>query len=186
MRKIRSVEESDNRTFAEKLKDTTKVHDGSKNSTNSPDQSNNFDDVYEPWKILYEFWSREISAAVAWMLSLSINRQSILETLRFISLLIVSLFAGSTQIVKYTGIFIIKLIERTTWLVHVLTPIAMAIIDLCSKIVGGLYLLIAMIWRDSTGGARRPQPNAIEYGSQNRPRPIEYKRYEAKHATGKF
>lgn len=177
LKKIRSVEDSDNRTFAEKLKETTKVHDDSKNSDSSNQSNNNVDDALEPWKILYDFWSRELSAGVAWLLSLSINRQNILETLRFISLVIVSLFAGSTQIVKYAGIFIIKLIERTTWLVQTLTPIALAIIDVCSKIVGGLYLLIAMIWRDSTGGARRPlnPNNAIR--DRQRPAAIRYNNY---------
>jgi hypothetical protein len=57
----------------------------------------------EQWKTLYDFWKREISAFVAWVLSISINRQTITETLRFVSLVIVSLFAGSTQIVKYLG-----------------------------------------------------------------------------------
>lgn len=75
----------------------------------------------------------------------------------------------------------IKLIERTTWLVHALTPFALALLDVCSKIVGGLYLLIAMIWRDSTGGARRPlnPNNAIRDRPQSRQRPeaIRYNNY---------
>lgn len=129
------------------------------------------------WRILYDFWKRELSAAVAWVLSVAINRQTVTETLRFFSLIIVSIFAGSTKIIKYLGIFTIKLIERTTWLAHVLTPFAMGVLDLISKIVGGFYLLIAMIWRDSVGAPRRPLNNAIEAGQRQKQESILYKKY---------
>lgn len=132
------------------------------------------DDVMKQWRTLYEFWKTEVSAAAAWFLSITINRQTITETLRFILLLIVSLFAGSTQIIKYLGIFGIKLIERLTWLAYALTPVALGFIDLCSKIIGGFYLLVAMIWRDSTGTRRQPN-NAI--GAAPRGRQQEAIRY---------
>jgi hypothetical protein len=67
-----------------------------------------------------------------------------------------------------SGIFVIKLIERTTWLAHVLTPAALGLMELFSKIIGGFYLLVAMIWKDSIG-ARRPIPgNAIEADPRRR------------------
>lgn len=164
---LRSVDDAKNTSFSEKLRDTTKANQP--NDGNSPNKTESEANAIEQWKTLLEFWSREISAATAWILSLSINRTTIIETLRFVSLVIVSLFAGSTQIVKYMGIFTIKLIERTSWLVTALTPVMLAIVDLCSKIIGGFYLIIAMIWRDSTG-ARRPMPqNALRAGPE-RPR----------------
>lgn len=167
---MRSIDDSDARTFAEKLKATTKPA--------GDDSSMSMDDAIEQWKVLFDFWKREISAAVALFLSISINRQTITETLRFISLVIVSLFAGSTQIVKYIGIFSIKLIERTTWLVHVLTPIALGFFELCSKVIGGFYILLAMIWKDSIGNPRRPPNNAIEAGPRQRQRDaIRYDNY---------
>lgn len=156
MRKLRSVDDADAKSFTKKLRAATKG--------GNDDRSTDVDDPMKQWKALYDFWRLEMSAAVAWALSVSINRQTITETLRFISLIIVSLFAGSTQIIKYLGIFSIKLIERTTWLAHVLTPVALGLIDLVSKVIGGFYLLIAMIWRDSVGAARRPPPNAIGAG----------------------
>ena len=159
MKKLRSIDDGDLKSFTDKLRAAT--------SLEANDGTLEVDDVMKQWKTLYEFWKTEISAALAWFLSISINRQTITETLRFISLLIVSLFAGSTQIVKYLGIFAIKLIERVTWLAHVLTPVALGLIDLCSKIIGGFYLLIAMIWRDSTGTRRQPN-NAIGAGPQRR------------------
>lgn len=172
---LRSVDDSKNSSFSEKLKDRTKGHQQAGND-NSPNQSNNEDDALDQWKILIEYWSREISAAMAWILSLSINRTTFVETLRFVSLLIVSLFAGSTQIVKYMGIFAIKLIERTTWLVTALTPVMLALVDLCLKIIGGLYLLLAMVWRDSTG-SKRPMPpqNALRAGPERPREAIRYK-----------
>lgn len=171
LKKLRSIDDSDSRTFAEKLKATTKT-------TKAEGDDAPVDDAMEAWKVLYDFWRRELSAAAAWFLSTSINRQTVTETLRFISLVIISLFAGSTQIVKYVGIFCIKLIERTTWLVHVLTPIALGLMELCSKIIGGLYILIAMIWKDSIGSRRQPPSNAIGPGPQQRPRDaIRYNNY---------
>lgn len=163
MKKLRAIEDDDVKSFSDKLKAATR------SDSRPDDKTMEVDDVMKQWKTLYEFWKSEISAAIAWLLSITINRQTILETLRFISLLIVSLFAGSAQIVKYLGIFSIKFIERVTWLARALTPVALGLIDLCSKIIGGFYLLIAMIWRDSTG-ARRQQPNnAIGAGPQRRP-----------------
>jgi hypothetical protein len=171
LKKLRSIDDADAKTFTEKLRAATK-------NPQCDDSSSTEADALEQWKALYEFWKREISASVAWFLSISINRQTIVETLRFISLVIVSMFAGSTQIVKYFGIFAIKLIERTTWLAHVLTPFALGLLDFCSKIIGGLYLLIAMMWRDSVG-ARRPAPNnAIEAGSRQRNQAIRYNNYQ--------
>ena len=171
MKKLRPIDDSETPKFSEKLRASTKV--------TKDDDKEVLDGAIEQWRTLYEFWKREISAAVAWFLSISINRQTILETLRFISLLVVSLFAGSTQIVRYLGIFVIKLIERTTWLAHVLTPFALGLLDLISKIIGGLYLLIAMIWRDSVG-TRRPLPdgsNAIEAGPRQKQQAIRYNNY---------
>lgn len=162
---LRPIDDSEVKSFTEKLKESINV--------NKIENAAPLDDPMEQWKALYEFWRREISAAVAWLLSISINRETITETLRFISLVIISLFAGSTQIVKYMGIFGIKLIERTTWLVHVLTPVALGLFELCSKIIGGFYLLIAMIWKDSIGARRHP-PNAIEAGTRQRQHAIRY------------
>lgn len=175
---LRSVEDNKKSSFTEKLKDTTKVYTSSSDD-DTPNQSNaNSDDAMEQWKTLMEFWSREMSAFLAWILSLSINRTTIVETLRFVSLVIVSMFAGSTTIVKYMGIFAIKLIERTTWLVTALTPFAIALVDLLTKIVGGLYLLIAMIWRDSTGQRRpAPPPNALRAGPSRPREAIRYNNY---------
>jgi hypothetical protein len=169
LKKLRPIQDSDTRTFAEKLRATTQ--------NNLPKDVND-DDAMEQWKTLYHFWKREISAAAANLLSISVNRQTITETLRFVSLVIVSLFAGSTKIVKYIGIFAIKLVERTTWLAHVMTPFALGLLELISKVIGGLYLLIAMIWKDSIG-ARRPVPgNAIEAGPHRRhPEAIRYNNY---------
>lgn len=158
LKKIRPIEDGEN--FRAKLRASTRAE--------NDERTTEVDDAMMQWKTLYDFWRLEISAAVAWFLSISVNRHTIKETLRFISLIIVSLFAGSTQIVKYLGIFTIKLIEHTTWLAHVLTPVALGIIDLCSKVIGGFYLLIAMIWRDSVGARRPPPNNAIEAGPRSR------------------
>ncbi|CAO1404068.1 unnamed protein product [Diamesa serratosioi] len=157
---VRPVADTDEKqTFTEKLKAATSQNsDGTKKSSKE-----GTDSEIEKWKALFNFWKREISEFVVWILSISINFHTIKEALRFISLLIVSLFAGSTTIVKYLGIFGIQLVEKTTWLIHACTPIALSIIDLFSKIVGGLFLLLAMIWRDTAGAPRRPPPNnAIE------------------------
>lgn len=162
---LRSIDDGDSKSFAQRLRAAT-------NSLPATESN----DATEQWKALFDFWKHEIAAAIAWILSITINRQTITETFRFISLLIVSLFSGSTQIVKYVGIFGIKLIERTTWLAHVLTPFALALLDLISKIVGGFYLLIAMIWKDSVGGARRPPQNAIE-ARQRQQDAIRYRNY---------
>lgn len=174
---VRPVADTDEKqTFTEKLKAATSQNsDGTKKDTEEGSNS-----VTEQWRALFNFWKKEISEFVVWILSISINFHTIKEALRFVSLLIVSLFAGSTTIVKYLGIFGIQLVEKTSWLIHACTPIALAIVDLFSKIVGGLYLLLAMIWKDSTGALRRPPPNnAIEDRRyQQKPQAIGFERYQ--------
>ncbi|CRK92136.1 CLUMA_CG005735, isoform A [Clunio marinus] len=172
---LRSIDDGDTKSFAELLKSTTKATNA-ENPKELNDEKINTNDAIEPWKILLDFWKREISAFIAFILSISINRTTVTEFFRFVFLVIVSLISSLSEIIKYVGIFTIKFIERTTWLIHVLTPIALVLVDLCSKVIGGFYLLIAMIWKDSIGGARRQPPNyAIEGRPDRNRQAIQYR-----------
>ncbi|KAK3922879.1 Trigger factor [Frankliniella fusca] len=70
---------------------------------------------------------------------------------------------GLGKCVEYVGDFSIKLIHEVSFLIRSLTPIFLAIIELVGKIIGGLYLLIAMIFRGP------PPPQQFLPPNQNRP-----------------
>lgn len=46
--------------------------------------------------------------------------------------------------------------------------------ELFSKIIGGFYILIAMIWKDSIGAPRRIPVNAIEPNRRRQQKAIRY------------
>lgn len=103
-----------------------------------------------------------------WNRICAINSKSVLtyfvETIKFIFLLFVTIIASSADIVKYLGMFTIKFIDSCSQLIHILTPIFLSIIELISKICGGFFLIIAMIWKDSVGKKTQTQTLAIRGG----------------------
>lgn len=66
----------------------------------------------------------------------------------YISILFMTLFTGSIQLIQYLGDFTLRLLEVLSNLIKFATPIIIACINLVEKTIGGLYLLLAMLWRD--------------------------------------
>ena len=71
---------------------------------------------------------------------------------------LVLLLAAVTGLVaagRHAALFSLKLVHELAHLVERSTPLAMAALNMVTKCVGGAYLLIAMIWRDTV---KRPAP----------------------------
>lgn len=139
------------------------------------------DEIFIQWKGLFEMWKREFSEAMVWFLGASLNRQNIKEGFRLLFLLLVSLLVGVVHSIKFIGIFTIKFMHQLGWLIHVSTPILMGILDLVSKVIGGIYILIAMIWKDSIGAPQRQLNNALNNGNK-KPKAIQYNRKSVNHS----
>ncbi|XP_055854392.1 uncharacterized protein LOC129918070 [Episyrphus balteatus] len=97
-------------------------------------------------RTIYEFMSRDIS------------KENLAAVFKFLILVCISLFSLSIEAVRFLGIFTIRFMAEFRKILAVSTPIIMRTIDLCGKIIGGFYILLAMIWRDVKKGGGPPQP----------------------------
>ncbi|XP_034253047.1 uncharacterized protein LOC117652328 isoform X2 [Thrips palmi] len=93
------------------------------------------------------------------------------EIFLFLSTAIVGIVIGLAKCVEYAGNFSLKLLHEFSFLMRTLTPIVLGVIELVGKLVGGLYLLIAMLFRGNGPPPppqqfRRPQ---LTMGAQRTP-----------------
>lgn len=164
---LRPVDESDQtKSIVDKLALIKALGEESAASANNAE-------IFIQWKGLFAMWKKDFSEAMVWFLSASLNRENIKEGFRLLVLLLISLVVGAVHSLKFIGIFTIKFMHQLGWLIHVSTPILMGILDLVSKVIGGIYILIAMIWKDSIGAPQRPLNNALP-DSKRRPEAIRY------------
>ncbi len=91
-----------------------------------------------------------------------VTTQNVIAALKFSCLLIVGLVHGSVEFLKFLGYFSIRFMHEFNRLIHVCTPLFLGILDLGSKIIGGFYILVAMIFRDS----RKSEPPRRIYYDQ--------------------
>ncbi|XP_023349638.1 uncharacterized protein LOC111718309 [Eurytemora carolleeae] len=73
---------------------------------------------------------------------------------RLCCVLLMAMLAGILSGLKLGANFMLRTLHELAFLVERSTPLALGTMNILSKLVGGFYLLVAMIWRDST----RPQP----------------------------
>jgi hypothetical protein len=89
------------------------------------------------------------------------------EFIIFTSVFIVTCVTGMFHLVRYVGDLSIKFMREFSVFIEASTPIFLAIIDFCTKSVGGFYLLIAMIWR----GSNVQPPPRVNWGPHQRALP---------------
>ncbi|XP_046805274.1 uncharacterized protein LOC111676956 [Lucilia cuprina] len=148
---------------------TPAIENSAPNTTLSLENQITFDDFI----ILLQQWWATIKQTVYDFMAQDISKENIKGVLRFLGLLIVSILSGALVGVKFLGIFTLRFMFELSRLTHVLTPIIFKIIEVFNKIIGGFYILLAMIWKDTVVKRNQPQHNALEY---NRPiyKSIEY------------
>lgn len=61
--------------------------------------------------------------------------------------LIITIIFGSLSSIKFLGEFTLKLIRELSVLIQAISPIVIHIIDFCSKVVGGFFILLAGVFR---------------------------------------
>ncbi|XP_018320034.1 uncharacterized protein LOC108733388 [Agrilus planipennis] len=83
--------------------------------------------------------------------------------MKFLAVLLITVATCSVNLSKFLCDFLLKLIHELSHFLQVSTPILITIINTLGKIVGGFYLLIAMMWRDFWGTPPPPRTNQYLY-----------------------
>ncbi|XP_045769222.1 uncharacterized protein LOC123870094 [Maniola jurtina] len=107
----------------------------------------------------------ETANEIVFCLKNAFTLNSIKEFITFIFAFIIAIFTGSNAFVQFLGNFVLALVRELSNLITKSTPLILGCLDFFSKIVGGFYILIAMIFRPSnpnplkkrTIGYDRPQ-----------------------------
>lgn len=71
------------------------------------------------------------------------------EFVTFLFAFIMAIFTGTTSFVNFLGNFILALLREMSILVKNTTPMFLGLLDFFSKIVGGFYILLAMLFKQS-------------------------------------
>lgn len=132
------------------------------------------DSINVNWSELINQWFTSINQKMYCFLSTEITWQNFINCILMFGILSVALIQMSVQFVYTLGEWSIRLISELNKLIKVSTPIILAIINLFSKMIGGLYILLAMIWRDLFHGDSRNNKNTNErrsYYGYNSQRP---------------
>uniref|UniRef100_A0A1B0AA51 Uncharacterized protein n=1 Tax=Glossina pallidipes TaxID=7398 RepID=A0A1B0AA51_GLOPL len=125
---------------------------------------------WQDFQLLFRQWGFSIRGSIYEFMAHDISKKNIKNLMRFLILLSVSLFSALLMTLKFIGIFTIRFMFELSRLAHVLTPTILKIIDVFNKIIGGFYILLAMIWKDAVVNRGRPQPpNQLGYLQYNRP-----------------
>lgn len=185
--KLKTVRSVDDEEMSEKWtkstrRDTSTEHSSkqsqpdSTTSATTASQTSAEDQVtLQDFVVILQQWHASIKQTIYDFMSNDISKENLKGVLRFLGLLIVSILSGALAAVKFLGVFTLRFMFELSRLTHVLTPIIMKIIEVFNKIVGGFYLLLAMIWKDAVVNRNQPKSSApaLEY---NRPmyKSIEY------------
>lgn len=103
------------------------------------------------WIELFQQWLTAINQIIFQFLFHELNRHNIFHWTQMIGLFLIATFKMSVYLIQWLGEFTLKLVFELTKLFRAMTPISLAILNLIAKVIGGFYILLAMIWRDSFG-----------------------------------
>ncbi|CAH2244141.1 uncharacterized protein LOC120630041 [Pararge aegeria] len=93
---------------------------------------------------------------------------SIKEFITFIFAFIIAIFTGSNAFIQFLGNFVLALVREFSILISKSTPLILGCLDVFSKIVGGFYILIAMIFKPSNPNPLNKRTIAYYDGTQKR------------------
>ncbi|CAK1555189.1 unnamed protein product [Leptosia nina] len=82
----------------------------------------------------------------------ALSIRNVKEFVTFIVALVIAVFTGSIAFVNFLGNFILALLREFSLLIKNSTPMLLGFLDFLSKIVGGFYILLAMLFKPSNPG----------------------------------
>lgn len=92
---------------------------------------------------------------VNWIQERKFDKENFITSLKLFSLLVIGTLTASWHFVGYVGKFSLQFMDLMIRLIHVSMPLLLSLVDLLNKIIGGIFILIAMIWRDTFGSGSR-------------------------------
>lgn len=111
------------------------------------------------WMELFKQWRTSFNEMAYRFVSTEITWSNFIHCIHVLGLLTITFSKWSMQFIHSTGQFTLRLIFELNRLIKAATPIILAIVSLMTKMIGGLYLLLAMIWRDFFDGNSQSQKN---------------------------
>ncbi|XP_050725974.1 uncharacterized protein LOC127003407 isoform X1 [Eriocheir sinensis] len=102
-------------------------------------------------EVLQDFADQFTSLRPATILSTitsAISLSNIKETIRFITVLLMTLVIGLVTFLRESHVVGLRFVREAGIFVHNATPFLQTVLGFFEKIVGGLYLLVAMVYRD--------------------------------------
>lgn len=87
-----------------------------------------------------------------------VTPSNIVSFSKFIVILVLAAFTGLLAGCKQMASWSLRVIHELAFLVDRSTPFALGALNILSKVMGGFYLLLAMIWRD-VRNPRKPPPS---------------------------
>lgn len=100
------------------------------------------------WLALFNQWKISINQRAYRFASTEINWNNFVQCIHFIGCFCIAVVTFSVQFIHYIGEFTLRLVNELTKLMKAMSPIVMALLSLLSKMIGGFYILIAMVWKD--------------------------------------
>lgn len=104
------------------------------------------------WSGLLNRWKVSLNQTTYRFASEQINFSNFIRCIGLIGAFCIGSVNAIIQFIHFLGEFTLKLTFELTRLVRSITPIVLALLNLIGKVVGGFYILLAMIWRDLFGG----------------------------------
>lgn len=83
-------------------------------------------------------------------LKTSLSISNVKDFFTFLFAFVIAIFTGSTSFVNFLGNFVLALVREISMLVKNSTPMVLGLLDFVSKIIGGFYILLAMLFKPST------------------------------------
>lgn len=104
----------------------------------------------------------------------ALSIRNVKEFITFICAFVIAVFTGSAAFINFVGNFVLALIREISILVKNSTPVMLGFFDFMSKIVGGFYILVAMIFKPSNSRVPAPSRRPLTYYEQKRRPSITY------------
>lgn len=121
------------------------------------------------WRELFMSWKHAINQNMYRFMHDQITAANMVAAVKCIALIVVLAASSLVHGVKYLGEFTLKFMHETSKLVRAMTPFLMGTLNMCNKIIGGFYILVAMMWRDVFGGGGGPAQRKPFPAIQDRP-----------------
>lgn len=146
-------------------------NDNIENLNQQPQSSDDVTSVFDniAWDALLENTKNTALENVKWFFTTVLTANNIKEAITFLSVFIATSVALSVKGIAFLMNFALRFMRETSILIQSSTPVMISVVNLIGKIFGGFYLLIAMMWRDSTRPKSRPQYVSLDAPTYKRP-----------------